>query len=90
MYNSRNNYYKIGRCIYPEFREKILQAEEPDVKLIEKWVASAEVETTLHCKFKNKRIRGEWFALTETDLKELKTLVTIYQQSNQDKGNNDI
>lgn len=72
MHNKLNGYYKIGRSIKPEHREKTLQAEEPDVMLIEKWIASAEVERRLHHKYKVKRKRGEWFELEESDIKEIK------------------
>jgi len=68
MHNKHNNYYKIGRSIKPEYREKTLQAQEPDIALIDKWIASAEVEKILHRKYKDKKIRGEWFKLTIDDI----------------------
>lgn len=68
MYNRRNGYFKIGKSVDPEYREKTLQAEEPDIILIDKWEAASHIETTLHGKFKEKRKRGEWFALTDDDI----------------------
>lgn len=75
MLNKSNGYYKIGRSINPIYREKTLQAEEPDVVLIKKWIASAEIEKTLHLKYKLKRIRGEWFALEDKDLEEINSFM---------------
>ena len=75
MLNNLNGYYKIGRSIKPEHRERTLQSQEPDVVLIDKWVASAEVEKNLHIKYKEKRIRGEWFELGENDIEEIKTFM---------------
>jgi hypothetical protein len=72
MHNKSNNYYKIGRSIKPEHREKTLQAQEPDIILIEKWIAPAEIERLLHQKYKPKRKRGEWFELVEDDIEEIK------------------
>ncbi|HET6244215.1 MAG: GIY-YIG nuclease family protein [Bacteroidetes bacterium] len=82
MYNKQNLYHKIGRSIKPEHREKTLQGQEPDVELIEKWAASAEVEKILHRKYKEKRKRGEWFDLTSTDIDEIKLFMqTIISKS---------
>lgn len=72
MFNKHNKYHKIGRSIKPEYRERTLQGQEPDIELVEKWIASAEVERTLHRKYKEKRMRGEWFDLTENDVEEIK------------------
>ncbi|MCG9910217.1 MAG: GIY-YIG nuclease family protein, partial [Flavobacteriales bacterium] len=78
MHNKHNNYYKIGRSIKPEYREKTLQAQEPDIALINKWIASAEVEKILHRKYKEKKMRGEWFKLTTDDIIEIREfMVTI-------------
>ena len=76
MHNRNNNYYKIGRSIKPEFREKTLQAEEPDIIILEKWEANSSIELHLHKKFKHRLIRGEWFKLTTNDLKEIKDYMT--------------
>lgn len=71
MYNRRNNYYKIGHSTDPVYREKTLQAEEPEIILLNKWFASPATEAALHQKFKYKRIRGEWFNLSPEDLSEI-------------------
>ena len=72
MHNTKNGYYKIGKSITPEYREKTLQAEEPDIVLLEKWEAASHIEITLQRKFKHKRKRGEWFNLTDDDLIEIR------------------
>lgn len=81
MHNKHNNYYKIGRSINPVYREKTLQAQEPDVVLIDKWIASSEVEKILHRKFKDKKKRGEWFSLSENDIKEINFFMTDYSKT---------
>lgn len=81
MQNRQNNYYKIGRSIDTEHREKTLQSQEPDIVLIEKWSASAEVEIMLHRRFKEKRLRGEWFKLTDDDLEEIRAFMESYLSS---------
>jgi hypothetical protein len=86
MLNKQNRYHKIGRSIKPEHREKTLQGQEPDVELIEKWIASAEVEKILHRKYKDKRKRGEWFDLVDTDIIEIKLFMqTILSKSKRDE-----
>ena len=61
MKNMRNGYYKIGRSSKPLTREKTLQAEEPEVKLVASIDAPDTLERELHNEFERFRIRGEWF-----------------------------
>lgn len=69
IYHSRSGYYKIGRSNNPEVREKTLQAEDPDLKIIRQWPCDSKtVESFLHKKYQSKRLRGEWFVLDEIDL----------------------
>jgi hypothetical protein len=72
MLNKRNDYMKIGKSKRPTFREKTLQADEPDVELITYWKVSSLLEKHLHKKFELKRQRGEWFDLDFNDLKQIK------------------
>lgn len=72
MHNKLNGYYKIGRSIKPEYRERTLQAQEPDVVLLETWQVGAHIETILKRKYKHKRKRGEWFILTIEDIEEIR------------------
>lgn len=64
---------KIGRSIDPKFREKTLRSEEPNCKII--WISDLvekKQEKVIHNYFKEKRIRGEWFSLTDFDVKFIK------------------
>ena len=72
MRNQRNGYVKIGftRRI-PEIRERTLQAEEPDITLICTWPGTTSDESRLHKMFAHRRLRGEWFALTDNEFDEL-------------------
>ena len=78
MHNSKNNLIKIGKSRNPHYREKTLQAEEPEITMIAIWKASERLERHLHNLYNDKRLRGEWFKLTFKDLKELKTHVSKY------------
>ena len=66
-----DKYYKIGLAKNTNNRLQSFQTSTPKkVKLIfEKEVEDyVRVEKDLHKKFKKKRIRGEWFKLSKTDL----------------------
>jgi len=71
MHNGRTNLVKIGKSKNPVFREKTLQGEDPDVTLIAVWEAQDQIERTLHEKYRQTRIRGEWFKLSFQDMKEI-------------------
>lgn len=72
MYNSRNDFIKIGRSINPKQREKTLQGEDPELGIIAIWKQEKIHEKVLHTKFENKRKRGEWFDLDISDLINIK------------------
>jgi hypothetical protein len=67
MLNERNGYIKIGISNNPSYRENTLQSQEPEVKLL--WKSKIDIEAQLHYKFRDKRIRGEWFNLEPEDIK---------------------
>jgi Meiotically up-regulated gene 113 len=71
MLNRRNGYIKIGRSREPIRREKILQAEDPDIEILAKREAPASLETELHRHFSEFRLRGEWFHLPEPQVQVL-------------------
>lgn len=77
MANRRNNFTKIGYSNHPEYRETTLQSEDPDVELIYKTPGNLEDEKRWHINFESKRIRGEWFNLSEADILLFKSQVTI-------------
>jgi hypothetical protein len=64
-------YYKIGKSKDPKIREGTLQAEVPTIKLLH--VIQDDIELYLHKKFDSKRVRGEWFELSETDVNYIKS-----------------
>lgn len=56
----------------PGYRERTLQAENPTVELIWKAKGTMRDEAALHEMFKEKRVRGEWFLLSEDDIETVK------------------
>lgn len=76
--DSKNNLIKIGQSFYPKTREKTLHGVSPEWDLITTWIAPVSVEKELHAKFKSKRVRGEWFSLDFSDLKEIKSHMSKY------------
>lgn len=76
MFNSRNGYTKIGRSINPKLREKTLQGEEPEIEMIAIWTMDKYYEKQLHQKYSVKRVRGEWFDLSISELIEIKKFMS--------------
>jgi len=69
MKDSNTGYTKIGRSIDPKNREKTLQSEKPTITMFA--VCEKDHESTLHNKYSNKRIRGEWFDLTDKSINSI-------------------
>ena len=73
----RTNLIKIGRSSDPHLRLKTLIRQDTllpeinDFSLIFYWEDYAWKEGSLHRHFKDKRVRGEWFDLSETDINEV-------------------
>lgn len=68
-------FYKIGFSKNPKSRRSTIQTHNPlDVKLIAsiKVHAYKDLEKELHALFSSKRLRGEWFELSYSDLVTLK------------------
>jgi hypothetical protein len=80
MIDLTNKFHKIGISNYPEYREKTLQSEKPMIELLcpKKYPSrriAESIEKALHSTFNEKRIRGEWFELDESEIDEIsKTL----------------
>ena len=77
MIDTTNNFYKIGISNHPEYREHTLQSDKPTIELLKakrfpSRVIAEAIESSLHKVFANKRIRGEWFNLNETEVDEVK------------------
>lgn len=66
--------YKIGKTKNPtnRFGEYTRLYEEPIVVVCEVVFDYSEVEKELHKKYADKRLRGEWFNLNETDIELIK------------------
>jgi hypothetical protein len=75
MVNVDTSLIKIGTSKNPQYREKTLHSQEPDIHLISCWQCDKSIERKLHKMFEHRRIRGEWFRLTLNDLKELEDLM---------------
>ena len=69
--NLKNGFYKIGFSNNPIRRERTLQAEEPTIKMVKVW--DKFIEKELHDKYKDQRVRGEWFKLTSIQVKYICT-----------------
>ncbi|MDP2040462.1 MAG: GIY-YIG nuclease family protein [Algoriphagus sp.] len=79
MKNNLNGLFKIGRSKQPFKREYTLQSQEPDIKMISIREATYEVETALHRKYKEKKVRGEWFNLTTKDIRDIEKFIINYK-----------
>ena len=78
MKSDRNGRVKIGRTKdKPVYRERTLQSQEPEVRLIfhREVLYMNETEKYLHRFFKRKRFRGEWFDLSEDDIEKAKSII---------------
>ena len=64
--DNTNNTYKIGRSKNPLKREKTLQSEKPNLKLIK--IFENNIEKELHELYKDCRLRGEWFKLSKVQI----------------------
>jgi hypothetical protein len=64
MKNMDNGYYKLGFSDRPEYRERTLQAQEPDVRLLATVSGTKELEQKLELGFAKHRVRGEWFSFS--------------------------
>ena len=77
LIRAENGYYKIGRA--KNYQERI---ERLEVKLpfsieplhILQCVDMVEAERALHIRFQDKRVNGEWFALTPEDVEYIKNM----------------
>lgn len=68
MQNCRNHLFKIGFSRNPQHRERTLQSEEPEVELLWSRPGTRINEIVFHTKFRDKRVRGEWFRLDADDV----------------------
>lgn len=76
MEDLTNNLNKIGISNKPQFREKTLQSEKPQIVIVAtKQYPSRKIalsfEKALHELYKEKRVRGEWFNLSDNERIEI-------------------
>lgn len=69
MIDDLTNFYKIGKSVDPRYREHTLLSSRPTIRLLA--INDNCIENELHSKFRKKRVRGEWFALSESDIKRI-------------------
>jgi hypothetical protein len=69
--NEINGFTKIGFSAQPDLREKTLQSEEPTLVLLGSIAGSRKTERSIHKAYGDQRIRGEWFRLTDSDVREI-------------------
>ncbi len=67
MKDENTGFTKIGKSIHPKKRERTLQSEKPTISLFK--VCDKLVEKELHDYFSIKHIRGEWYHLSDEDIK---------------------
>jgi prophage antirepressor-like protein len=84
MHNPQTNEYKIGRSADLETRQKVMQAVEPNIKIILmipspslRWAST--LEKFLHTHFAHKQTFLEWFKLDELDLQQIHTMAKVFE-----------
>lgn len=82
LFSHTNGLTKIGFSSNPQRREKTLQAEDPRIHMLCARKGTLQQERRLHRIFSKKRIRGEWFDLTEQDKKRLIKWLGFKKQKN--------
>lgn len=70
MSHKEEGVYKIGKSVNPKRRHRTLLHDDPFIELF--FVIDKNIEKKLHKKYKNKRLKGEWFNLTKEDIKNIK------------------
>ncbi len=80
MVDTTNQFYKIGISNNPKYREHTLQCDKPTIELLcAKEFPSRQIalsiESALHKTYGSKRIRGEWFKLNETDIRDIEAIL---------------
>lgn len=75
LFRHANGLTKIGFSKDPRKREQTLQAEDPRVNILAVKSGLQSLETRLHAIYSDKRVRGEWFDLTDNDISWLFMLV---------------
>lgn len=77
MIDKNTGFYKIGRSKNPGLRERTLQSEKPTIEMLFFHDARVKDEKELHEMFEEKRVRGEWFDLSGTDLLKIREYFSV-------------
>ncbi len=75
---NNDNFIKIGAANNIQQRMKFLQTCSPyelEVIFNQQVLAAHQIEKSLHTQFQDKRIKGEWFSLTEQDINLIKEAI---------------
>lgn len=75
MFDSATSCFKIGYSLRPVEREATLQSEKPSISLVCYGKGDIALEKSLHERFAAKRVRGEWFRLTNSDVESIKNIL---------------
>jgi hypothetical protein len=84
-----HGWYKIGKSIDVSERVKQISPKLPftvEVEHVIKTNNYTVTERALHAAFESKRTNGEWFRLSDIDLKWLKSFNQIYWYTGRDDG----
>jgi hypothetical protein len=79
IFDCLTGFYKIGKSDDPEKRLKQLTKQDTlqplpnEYRLCDAWWADESCERSLHKFFAKQRQRGEWFALSDLDLRIIET-----------------
>jgi hypothetical protein len=76
MRDNHTGHYKIGRSDSPVKREATLLSQKSSIELLFYAEAIFDYEKRLHDLFADKRIRGEWFDLSQGDVELIKNLLS--------------
>lgn len=71
MKDKHNGLYKIGKSRNPKIRERTLQSEKPSIIMVKTW--NYDIEKKLHNLYNKFRVRGEYFKLTQIQVKYICT-----------------
>lgn len=74
MFDKNTGFYKIGKSNNAVKRETTLAAQLPLIELVCVIDSTNVTEKSLHHVYKTKRVRGEWFNLTQEDVEYIKSL----------------
>jgi len=71
MKDPKTGLIKIGHSIRPKRRRVQLNCSVPGITILK--VCDKDIEAKLHKAYSKKRVKGEWFRLTEEDIQEIIT-----------------